>query len=208
MKTLMSPAVTHEKAHVTGSYTCSYFSRMRFHCSKRPANQMVALRSQVVIETNHTSLFRCCGPMNLSRGRITWLTPSTHPPPFLLAFYNNRKMPFLCNGHICGTILRLAGANVLFEMHKMLENNAEYFIRFLCFCWLHFNAVHRWLASFEWMFFLAVFGPKKHSFKSTKPTMYCIKMQVTKTQKSKKYCVIFRALYAPHTRHSHQPSAI
>jgi len=34
---------------------------------------------------------------------------------------------------------------------------------------------------------------KKNSLKKTKPTMYCIKMQATKTQKSNKiFCIVFQ----------------
>jgi len=79
-------------------------------------------------------------------------------------------VPQMCPLHrngifVCGTILRLAGAHVLCEVCAMLENNAKYFIRFLSFCCLHFNAVHRWLGFFKWIFFDR-FWPNKHSLKS------------------------------------------
>ena len=71
--------------------------------------------------------------------------------------------------------------------------NRTYFIQFLRFCCLHFDTVHRWLGwLLEW-YFLGPKTAKKHSFKSTKPTMHCIKMQATKVQKSNKiFCIIFQ----------------
>jgi len=44
------------------------------------------------------------------------------------------KMPFLCNGHICGTILRLAGADILCcEVHAMLEKLQNILFDFCAF---------------------------------------------------------------------------
>ena len=131
------------KSPMLAAVTVHDFETMAFDWSRISTNQMVEL-SAIIYYLDQSKAF----VLQLRTNPIaSWKTshdlpPQLPPPPPLLAFCN-REMSFLANDQVCVTILRLAGMCCIKMQATKAHNRTQYFIRFLRFCCLHFDAVHR-----------------------------------------------------------------
>ena len=137
------------KSPMLAAVTVHDFETMAFHWSRMSTNQMVEL-SVIIYYVDQSKAF----VLQLRTNQIaSWKRshdspPQLTPPPPLLAFCN-REMSFLANDQVCVTILRAWLGCTASKCKEQKRKNRTYFIRFLRFCCLHFDAVHRWLGSFE-----------------------------------------------------------